>query len=479
MMMTNSSGNNEVQQQRVKCQNKPLRTKGENETSNNVNVATEESSYFSSSVETATTTSMLSSAMSTPSLPPSSTPRTANSKHHHQQKNQQQQKQSTSPESNRPWWQPQFHSQRSLASLPPAPQQQQQQQLGSNELALASLLGLGPSSPSIALSSSSDDDDDDDKMFPQIDYSMKPYETYAYLMEILRPPPSPPSSPSKSSPVLDDRFRRPPPKVIYFNNAGASPSPKSVIRSMTAHFALEMTRGGYHASNLMKKQSDLVYKYIAQLIHATDFDCEEENGKVGSGMQQTSDNVDDNSRYRREIALVESATVGWTRIFYSMAEYKSSKVFWEEEEEERQLQRRRKLDEGGRDGHGNNRENQDEANFKALTPPPTIANMNQSVRAMSTRGGGVTQTRTDDSSDVYAMPSQDNLDKSVDKWHLSSTPLNSIPSSTTIASNATTATATAHVAGGLVYATAETIDVPKMKNRYILVSEVSQFSRKR
>jgi cysteine desulfurase/selenocysteine lyase len=80
---------------------------------------------------------------------------------------------------------------------------------------------------------------------------------------------------------------------ICLNHAGASPSPQSVIDRVVEHMQLEQAIGGYAAAEVGRKEVSEVYQIVAKLINA-----------------QSPD----------EIALVESATVAWTRVFYSMAE---------------------------------------------------------------------------------------------------------------------------------------------------------------
>jgi cysteine desulfurase/selenocysteine lyase len=80
---------------------------------------------------------------------------------------------------------------------------------------------------------------------------------------------------------------------ICLNHAGASPSPQSVIDRVVEHMQLEQAIGGYAAVAVARKEMSEVYQIVAELINA-----------------QSPD----------EIALVESATVAWTRVFYSMAE---------------------------------------------------------------------------------------------------------------------------------------------------------------
>ena len=97
--------------------------------------------------------------------------------------------------------------------------------------------------------------------------------------------------------------------IIHFNNAGASPSPPIVVQTMTDHLAREVELGGYLAAAQVQSELDDVYASIHRLIHG-DAASSSGAGKNKLGGKQA----------RKEIALVESATVGWTRIFYSMAE---------------------------------------------------------------------------------------------------------------------------------------------------------------
>ena len=114
------------------------------------------------------------------------------------------------------------------------------------------------------------------------------------------------------SPEHDDDFddsnrRITEPKIIHFNNAGASPSPPMVVRTVARHMANEVTLGGYLAASRAHTDLDRVYSSVARLVNAHAQEC-------------CADNLESSSPQgaRREIALVESATVGWTRIFYSM-----------------------------------------------------------------------------------------------------------------------------------------------------------------
>jgi hypothetical protein len=82
----------------------------------------------------------------------------------------------------------------------------------------------------------------------------------------------------------------------FFNNAGASPSPPKVLETILAHLDLEVKEGGYGAAKIVQEDGrlDHVYDAVIKLINAA------------SPM---------------EVALVESATVAWTRAFYSMVDY--------------------------------------------------------------------------------------------------------------------------------------------------------------
>jgi len=95
---------------------------------------------------------------------------------------------------------------------------------------------------------------------------------------------------------------------IHFNNAGASPSPPEVTNAIIQHLQLEVEVGGYHAASLVN--IDKVYSSVARLI----------------GID--NDNTSQITSYdpRDEIALVESATVGWTRVFYSILETKEREL---------------------------------------------------------------------------------------------------------------------------------------------------------
>lgn len=81
--------------------------------------------------------------------------------------------------------------------------------------------------------------------------------------------------------------------IVHLNHAGASPSPPCVLDTVVEHMELEQRIGGYAAARVRAKELDQVYDSVARLVHASS----------------------------NEIALVESATVAWTRLFYSMVDY--------------------------------------------------------------------------------------------------------------------------------------------------------------
>ena len=83
-------------------------------------------------------------------------------------------------------------------------------------------------------------------------------------------------------------------KFVHMNHAGASPSPKQVTDRVIQHISLEQKIGGYAAQDQIQQSLLKVYNDIARLIHAQSY---------------------------KEIALVESATVGWTRAFYSIVQH--------------------------------------------------------------------------------------------------------------------------------------------------------------
>jgi selenocysteine lyase/cysteine desulfurase len=76
------------------------------------------------------------------------------------------------------------------------------------------------------------------------------------------------------------------------NHAGASPAPRLVTERVLQHLELEQYLGGYAAAAQVEDEVQQVYQSAAKLIHADP----------------------------SEIALVESATVAWTRAFYSMVQ---------------------------------------------------------------------------------------------------------------------------------------------------------------
>lgn len=83
---------------------------------------------------------------------------------------------------------------------------------------------------------------------------------------------------------------------IHLNHAGASCPPPVVTDRITKHLQLEHEIGGYGAQDVVTDNGDIqrVYDVVGRLINA--------------------------AKPQSEIALVESATVGWTRAFYALAQ---------------------------------------------------------------------------------------------------------------------------------------------------------------
>ena len=93
---------------------------------------------------------------------------------------------------------------------------------------------------------------------------------------------------SKSS---SDRLYSVATRIVHMNHAGASPVTDAVLERVYEHLRLEQAVGGYRAAAMVQEELASVYNGVADLIHAD-----------GSA---------------KEIALVESATVAFTRIFYA------------------------------------------------------------------------------------------------------------------------------------------------------------------
>ena len=95
--------------------------------------------------------------------------------------------------------------------------------------------------------------------------------------------------------------------IIHFNHAGSSPSPQVVTQRIIHHTQLEQRIGGYAAAESVSNELDQVYNLASQLIHA-------DTSTTSETKNETNKNVNNT------IALMESATVAWTRAFYSMAQ---------------------------------------------------------------------------------------------------------------------------------------------------------------
>jgi len=93
------------------------------------------------------------------------------------------------------------------------------------------------------------------------------------------------------------------PRIVHCNHAGASPSPDSVVDAIWRHLKLEQNIGGYTAAEMASQSLHQVYERAAKLLNC-------KSAMKGSEISP-----------EQEIALVESATVGWTRLFYAMAQY--------------------------------------------------------------------------------------------------------------------------------------------------------------
>lgn len=96
---------------------------------------------------------------------------------------------------------------------------------------------------------------------------------------------------------------------VQLNHAGASPSPQRVLDRVYEHLKLEQEEGGYAAQNAAQDSGELdkVYSDVARLIHAIS------ETSIAGEPSSPKPNAD-------EIALVESATVGWTRAFYALVQ---------------------------------------------------------------------------------------------------------------------------------------------------------------
>ena len=81
--------------------------------------------------------------------------------------------------------------------------------------------------------------------------------------------------------------------ILHLNHAGASPCTDAVLERVVQHLHLEQQLGGYAAAAAVQDELEAVYQAVADLLQAAS---------------------------PAEIALVESATVAWTRIFYAAAD---------------------------------------------------------------------------------------------------------------------------------------------------------------
>jgi cysteine desulfurase/selenocysteine lyase len=79
-------------------------------------------------------------------------------------------------------------------------------------------------------------------------------------------------------------------QTTFFNNAGASLQPRSVVARVIEHLRLEERVGGYEAADQVAPEMDALYGSVARLLHCTP----------------------------QEIALQENATRAWEMAFYSL-----------------------------------------------------------------------------------------------------------------------------------------------------------------
>jgi len=114
------------------------------------------------------------------------------------------------------------------------------------------------------------------------------------------------SSSSSSSPSTVGQKRQ---RSIHLNHAGASTSPQRVLDRVYTHLQLEQDIGGYAAQNSLQDSGDLekVYYDIAKLIHVVE-------------TPETLATKSLSPVVISEIALCESATVAWTRAFYTIVQ---------------------------------------------------------------------------------------------------------------------------------------------------------------
>src|SRR5438093_580902 len=79
-------------------------------------------------------------------------------------------------------------------------------------------------------------------------------------------------------------------RVLHFNNAGASLSPRSVVNAMVDHLTLEAEIGGYEAAEQSQEAIEHAYDAVARLIGCR----------------------------RDEIAMMDSASRAWSTAFHSV-----------------------------------------------------------------------------------------------------------------------------------------------------------------
>lgn len=104
--------------------------------------------------------------------------------------------------------------------------------------------------------------------------------------------------------------------VHHFNNAGSSPPPfHHVTKPIVEYMMLENLVGGYEAESMYEEQKERAYDLIAELLQISSSSSGSSSDDIFSGIIEK-----EKKNARNEIALCESATVAWTRIFYSMVD---------------------------------------------------------------------------------------------------------------------------------------------------------------
>jgi len=118
-------------------------------------------------------------------------------------------------------------------------------------------------------------------------------------------------------------------RIIHCNHAGASPSPPSVVNTVIDHLRLEQRLGGYTAAEQASGSLRGVYQRVYDLLHVSK---PNDNERLPKPKDPT-----------HEIALVESATVAWTRLFYAMVQFQHQRRLQQIHQQQGQTQAPRPL----------------------------------------------------------------------------------------------------------------------------------------